>query len=154
MGDPNNGGLNEFSWNFDRMFNKVYSCEIEDSEVVVKASLAGVSRVPAVRYTVRYRVYEDGEIEVNFSGDILNEIEWLPRLGFETKIPKEKTDFIYFGMGPEENYRDMCTHATMGLYESDAKKEYVNYVKPQEHGNHMGTKVSLYERRTYFYGRR
>ena len=139
-GDPNNGGLNEFSWNFDRMFNKVYSCEIEDGEVVVKASLAGVSRVPAVRYTVRYRVYEDGEIEVNFSGDILNEIEWLPRLGFETKIPKEKTDFIYFGMGPEENYRDMCTHATMGLYESDAKKEYVNYVKPQEHGNHMGTK--------------
>ncbi len=28
----------------------------------------------------------------------------------------------------------------MGMYESTAKNEYVDYVKPQEHGNHYNTK--------------
>ena len=28
----------------------------------------------------------------------------------------------------------------MGMYQSDAKKEYVDYIKPQEHGNHYNTK--------------
>ena len=30
----------------------------------------------------------------------------------------------------------MCHWATVGMYESTAEKEYVNYVLPQEHGNH------------------
>jgi len=64
----------------------------------------------------------------------------LPRFGFELKIPKGKSSFKYFGMGPLENYSDMKNHATMGLYESNAAEEYVNYVMPQEHGNHTGTK--------------
>lgn len=28
----------------------------------------------------------------------------------------------------------------MGMYESTAENEYVNYIKPQEHGNHYNTK--------------
>jgi len=131
---------NNTSWNFNRIFNKVYSCEIVDGKVVVKASLAGVGRVPFAKYTVTYTVYEDGEIEVAMTGDIIEQVEWLPRFGFELKIPKGKSSFKYFGMGPLENYSDMKNHATMGLYESNAAEEYVNYVMPQEHGNHTGTK--------------
>lgn len=131
---------NNTSWNFNRIFNKVYSCEVVDGKVVVNASLAGVGRVPFAKYTVTYTVYEDGEIEVAMTGNIIEEVEWLPRLGFELKIPKGKANFKYFGMGPMENYSDMKKHATMGLYESSAAGEYVNYVMPQEHGNHTGTK--------------
>ena len=29
----------------------------------------------------------------------------------------------------------------MGMYESSAEKEYVDYIKPQEHGNHYNTKL-------------
>ena len=131
---------NNTSWNFNRIFNKVYSCEVVDGKVVVNASLAGVGRVPFTKYTVTYTVYEDGEIEVAMAGDIIEQVEWLPRLGFEMKIPKEKANFKYFGMGPLENYGDMKSHSSMGLYESSAAEEYVNYVMPQEHGNHTGTK--------------
>ena len=139
-GNPHNGNVNNTSWNFNRIFNKVYSCEIVDGKVLVNASLAGVGRVPFAKYTVTYTVYEDGEIEVAMTSDIIEQIEWLPRLGFEMKIPKEKANFKYFGMGPAENYSDMKSHAAMGLYESCAADEYVNYVMPQEHGNHTGTK--------------
>ena len=139
-GNPRGGNRNDTSWNFNRMFNKVYSCEIVDGKITVNASLAGVGRTPAIKYTIVYSVYEDGEIEVSMTGNIIDEIEWLPRLGFEMKIPKDKVNFKYFGMGPTENYCDMKNHASMGLYESNAQAEYVNYVMPQEHGNHTGTK--------------
>lgn len=43
-------------------------------------------------------------------------------------------------MGPYENYADICHHVSFGRYESTAKKEYVPYVVPQEHGNHEGTR--------------
>ena len=48
-------------------------------------------------------------------------------------------------MGPEENYCDLKGHAMIGLYESKAEDEYVNYVMPQEHGNHIGTKYLNFE---------
>ena len=35
----------------------------------------------------------------------------------------------------------MCHWAPVGLYESSAEKEYVNYVMPQEHGNHNEVKM-------------
>jgi beta-galactosidase len=31
--------------------------------------------------------------------------------------------------------------APMGMYESSSDKEYVEYVRPQEHGNHYDTRV-------------
>lgn len=139
-GNPHDS-RNATSWNLDKVFNKVYSCEVVNGRVVVSASLAGVGRIPFLRYTVQYSVYEDGETEVALEAKVLDEIEWLPRLGFEMKIPKEKAQFKYFAMGPLENYRDMKNHVAMGLYESDAAKEYVNYVMPQEHGNHSGAKM-------------
>lgn len=44
-------------------------------------------------------------------------------------------------MGPNESYCDMHHASMIDLYESDAESEYVNYVMPQEHGNHIETKV-------------
>ena len=35
----------------------------------------------------------------------------------------------------------MKYHSKVGFYESDADKEYVNYIVPQEHGNHIDTKL-------------
>ena len=31
--------------------------------------------------------------------------------------------------------------STVGMYESSAEKEYVPYVRPQEHGNHVDVKL-------------
>jgi beta-galactosidase len=40
-----------------------------------------------------------------------------------------------------ESYQDMCHWATIGKYESTVENEYVNYVLPQEHGNHNKVKM-------------
>ncbi len=127
--------------NLDRQFGKVYECTLEKNKITVIGSLAGVSRTPYFRYTATYTVFADGRIDVSLCGKVKENCVWLPRLGFEFKLPKEKTDFRYFGMGPYENYIDMHRASSIDWYESNAAREYVNYIVPQEHGNHTKTKV-------------
>ena len=126
--------------NLDRQFDKIYECTLCGAQVTVNGSLAGVSRTPYFRYTVKYSVTSDGTINVELDGKIKDKCEWLPRLGFEIKVPYEKSVFEYFGMGPYENYIDMNHASMIDLYQSDADSEYVNYIMPQEHGNHTNTK--------------
>ena len=126
--------------NLNRHFSKVYSCELSENTILVKGSLSGVSRMPYFRYDLSVSVAADGTVEFYLGGEVRENVHWLPRLGFEFVLPSEHKAFTYFGYGPYESYSDAHNASLMGLYESDADKEYVNYVRPQEHGNHYNVK--------------
>ena len=124
---------------YDRVHNKVYESKIEGNKITLKSSLAGVSKCPFFRYTATYEFFANGRIDVSIEGGFDPvKCEYLPRIGFEfmTKVK----DFEYYGYGPIEAYCDMHNGAMVGKYESSADKEYVDYINPQEHGNHYGTK--------------
>ena len=131
--------------NLNRQFEFVYDCKLNANIVMVQGALAGVSRTPFFDYTVKYTVNKDGEIKVELDGKVKEDCIWLPRLGFEFKLPYENDIFRYFGAGPTESYCDMSRHAKIDWYESDADSEYVPYIMPQEHGNHTKTKVLKFE---------
>lgn len=118
--------------------NKVYSCKIEENTITVTAALAPVSRVPYFKYQVKYTFLPEGSVLVELDGGLVPDHTFLPRLGFEFKLAP--SNFEYFAYGPGEAYVDMHANARLGFYSSCADKEYVNYVKPQEHGNHYGAK--------------
>ncbi len=127
--------------NINRQFSKVYSCELSKNTVTVTGALAGVSRMPFVYHTTSYTFFENGEVKISLSGKLRDGLGiYLPRLGFEFTSPTMNDSFIYYGMGEDECYCDMNRHARVGLYTSDAKSQYVDYVMPQEHGNHIKTK--------------
>ena len=126
--------------NLDCAFNKVYSTQMENNVITVEGSLAGVSRLPVIRHTAEYRVYGDGRVEVDFNGTVREDAYWLPRLGFEFTLPASSNTFSYFGYGPYESYRDTHHASYIGQFESSAEREYVNYIYPQEHGNHTAVK--------------
>ncbi len=126
--------------NLDKSSVKVYSCGIADGCIAVFASLSGISRTPLLRFTQKITVHTDGTIAFDLQGDIRQDAFWLPRLGYEFTLPGAMADFAYFGNGPMESYRDLCHAGGMGLFESSAAKEYVHYVRPQEHGNHTAVK--------------
>ncbi len=127
--------------NINRAFNKTYSAAIEDGIIKVKGSVAGVSRVPFFRYDLIIKIFDNGKIDISLCGDIHDNTYWLPRLGFEFNLPSNNNEFTYFAKGPIDSYSDMGHWATVGLYSSNAEKEYVNYVRPQEHGNHNEAKM-------------
>ncbi len=126
--------------NLNASFNKVYDCNIVDGIIVVNGSIAGVSRVPIVKFKVTYKIFADGKIDVSVDANVREDATRLPRFGFDFELTKSTKDFTYFGFGPIESYCDMNHGALMGMYESNLDKEYVEYVRPQDHGNHFNTK--------------
>ncbi|OPJ58137.1 glycoside hydrolase family 2 TIM barrel-domain containing protein [Clostridium oryzae] len=126
--------------NLNRIFSKVYFCELADNKIIVNGSLAGISRSPFLRFNVMFTILGNGSIKVELEGKVKENCVYLPRLGFEFSIPKKNKEFRYYGMGPYENYLDMCHHTKVDMYESSVDKEYVPYIVPQEHGNHTRTK--------------
>ena len=130
--------LDWYKEKYDKMYSKVYETEILDNTITVKGALSSVSRSKFFTYTAEYTFFQDGRIDVVLDGDFDTSRAFLPRLGFEAET-KEK-NFEYFGYGPYESYVDMHHGSKIGMYKSDASSEYVNYIKPQEHGNHYDTK--------------
>ena len=134
-----NSSLSE---NWNRLASKVYSCTAEGNRITVKGSLAGTSRAPFLRFTAVYEFFEDGAVKVQLDGAVPEGFTtYLPRLGFEFVSPVQNDGFTYFACGKGESYRDMHGHARMGMYESCAADEYVDYPMPQEHGNHFNAKL-------------
>lgn len=127
--------------NLNHTFSKVYECYREEDGIVVSGALAGVSRVPVLKYQLYVEVSCDGTVDVRLCANVREKAIWLPRLGFEMVLPQDAQAFTYYGYGPMESYIDMHHHARIGMYESTAKDEYVPYVRPQDHGNHYGTKM-------------
>ena len=122
--------------NLDRIFDQMTDIQRVENKIITKGFLSGVGRMPFLEYTVEYSFYNDGSMKIKLDGKVRENCIWLPRLGFEFKLPAKMKNFKYFGRGPFENYCDMMLHTTSGWYESDVDSEFVNYSMPQEHGNH------------------
>ena len=126
--------------NLDKSFTKVYSCAVRDGAIELQGSLSGISRTPVFRYGLRVEITREGRIELKLEGRVREDAVWLPRLGYEFPLPGETGAFTYYGCGPWESYRDMRHGGYIGLHRSDPDREYVRYVRPQEHGNHTAVR--------------
>lgn len=124
--------------NYNKMHHKVYNTVINNNTITVDGAVSSVARANIIKYTAVYTFLADGSINVELCGDFNKKMIFLPRFGFEFTTASK--DFSYFGYGPFEAYIDMHHASKMGYYESFAEKEYVDYIKPQEHGNHYNTK--------------
>lgn len=126
--------------NLDFTYNNVHDMRVSDGSITVEGVLAGVSRRPFLRYKTSYRFGDGGQLRVILDADVAEDAVWLPRLGFQLTVPHENLPFSYYGMGPGECYCDSCHHGKIDFFSGNAAEEYVPYVNPQEHGNHIRVK--------------
>lgn len=91
--------------------------------------------------TLQYAVYPDGTVKVKaaltrklFGG------KDLPRFGVTVELPKSCENVEYYGRGTAENMCDMNAQSPVGIYKSTVPEMHENYIKPQDNGNHGGTK--------------
>ena len=89
-------------------------------------------------------------MKISLDGKVRENCIWLPRLGFEFKLPENMEKFKYFGRGPHENYTDRRASAQVGLFHSNVYDNFEkNYVMPQENGNRTDTRyVKLFSPET------
>lgn len=90
-----------------------------------------------------YTIHEDGSFDFKVDGIASGKRDcapdMLPRIGVSMRLPKDYQQVNYRGMGPTENYSDSHQAAYLGVFESTVDDLFVDYVKPQENGNHMET---------------
>lgn len=128
---------------YHRAHSKIESVNIDGNVITVKGRLVSISRPPYLWFTQVYSFFANGDIDIELIAEKDVKAPYFPRLGFEFKLDKSQNSFKYYGRGKLENYCDMHHYAPVGFYESTPEDEYVNYVMPQEHGNH--TKVRSVE---------
>ncbi|WP_053984593.1 glycoside hydrolase family 2 TIM barrel-domain containing protein [Niameybacter massiliensis] len=101
----------------------------------VSYALGGPAVRPLLQGTTTYTIWATGEIQVAMHADVRENLNALPRFGLELHMPAGNEQVAYFGMGPNENYMDLCQSAYMGRFETTVSNMYEPYIKPQECGN-------------------
>ncbi len=90
-------------------------------------------------FEIKYTVYADGTIKVKTElerrGFRLGELD-IPRFGVNIKLLKDLQNVEYFGLGEYENLCDFKAQSTVGIYNSTVDGLNVDYVRPQDNGNH------------------
>lgn len=90
---------------------------------------------------LNYSIYADGTVEVEASLDKkLFGGNDLPRFGVTVELPKAFSNVEYYGRGEKENMCDFNAQSPVGLYRNTVSEMHENYIKPQDNGNHGGTK--------------
>ena len=102
-------------------------------EIIHRAS--GRGQWDDFRHVQRYTLLPSGELAVENTVTIGNDITDLPRVGVSLTLAPGLEKLDWFGRGPWENYADRKTSAMVGLYQSIVADEYVPYIMPQEHGH-------------------
>lgn len=64
----------------------------------------------------------------------------LPAFGLEWMLPAQYSGLRFYGLGPEETYRDRSRGGKLGIHATDAMRDAAPYIIPQETGNHEGVR--------------
>lgn len=109
----------------------------EDNKVILQIKTTYRSKIGFDFETeMEYSVAPDGSILVNSTIVPAVNGEIIPRVGYRMELPEGFERMRWYGRGPLENYVDRKDATYVGVYEDLVSNQWVNYIKPQEMGNH------------------
>lgn len=126
----------------------IYKCTKKDNIYEFEGSFSSDAVKPCLYFTLKYEILKTAikisiKYKVNdFAIFKLNGVEMnLPRVGLEFAVDEKYSKFNYVGYGPHESYTDKRTACTNDYFSSDAKSNFIHYVRPQETGSHYGSSM-------------
>lgn len=125
---------------YDAAYTRAYRIEVLQNKhgVLIMEHLAVVAdtvqKILDVEMT--WKINEDGKIEAVIEAVKDKEFPDLPRFGIRMFLNKKMDEITYFGMGPQESYRDKHQASCHGLFRSKVAQMHEDYIRPQENGSH------------------
>ena len=125
---------------YDAAYTRAYRIEVLQNKhgVLIMEHLAVVAdtvqKILDVEMT--WKINEDGKIEAVIEAVKDKEFPDLPRFGIRMFLNKKMDQITYFGMGPQESYRDKHQASCHGLFRSKVAQMHEDYIRPQENGSH------------------
>ena len=121
-----------------------YSPIGNDSVVVESVRDVRFRSVPyAIAVSTRYTFGLDGAIAVRARYEIDPLFGDLPRVGMEMVVAEGFEALAYYGLGPNENYKDRIHSAKLGVFESSVESQHFPFIPPSECGGHEETRWLL-----------
>lgn len=94
-------------------------------------------------FEYKYTFYRDGSIKVKAEVE-KKKLDFtkydIPRFGLNLLLDVSLSNVEYYGLGELENLNDFKAQSRVGIYKSTAKDMCVDYIKPQDSGNHGETR--------------
>ena len=125
---------------YDAAYTRAYRIEVLQNKhgVLIMEHVAVVAdtvqKILDVKMT--WKINEDGKIEAVIEAIKDKEFPDLPRFGIRMFLNKKMDEVTYFGMGPQESYRDKHQASCHGLFRSKVAQMHEDYIRPQENGSH------------------
>jgi len=125
---------------YDAAYTRAYHIEVLQNKhgVLIMEHVAVVAdtvqKILDVKMT--WKINEDGKIEAVIEAIKDKEFPDLPRFGIRMFLNKKMDEITYFGMGPQESYRDKHQASCHGLFRSKVAQMHEDYIRPQENGSH------------------
>lgn len=92
---------------------------------------------------LRYQVDGCGTVSVDFTIDVDQSYQALPRVGVELVVPQGFERLEYYGYGENETYPDRLMSGRLGLYRTTVEAQHFAFVPPSENGGHEGTRYLI-----------
>ena len=131
---------------YDNLFAETKLEGVKEKNGAVEVECEGVLKFngKAVFETeIKYTIYPDGTIKVKTElerkGLALGKID-IPRFGLNVHLDKSLDNVEYYGLGDKENLPDFDPQSTIGIYSAKLEELNVDYIKPQDNGNHGKTR--------------
>ena len=125
---------------YDAAYTRAYRIEVLQNKhgVFIMEHVAvladTVQKILDVEMT--WKINKDGKIEAVIEAVKDKEFPELPRFGIRMFLNKKMKEVTYFGMGPQESYRDKHQASCHGLFRSKVAQMHEDYIRPQENGSH------------------
>ena len=133
---------NDYGANLQNRFRTWYNPQMKVKEVTVVNgnSVVATFDMPdqKARLQMTYTLTAGGEVIVreHLTTEKDAKVSEMFRFGMDIEMPGQFDRVKYYGRGPVENYIDRNSSEFLGYYENEVAKEYFDYVRPQESGNH------------------
>lgn len=110
-------------------------------EILVESYIAPPVLVWGFMTKTRYTIYSDGKILINVHASPTGSFPGtIPRVGIEMTLPEQQKLCQWFGLGPDQTYRDMKSAGKVGIWQKPVEQASHMYEMPQETGNHTETR--------------
>lgn len=125
---------------YDKAYTRAYTTEVVQGKhgvkIVSHASVVAETVQKILDVTITWKIDTSGQIDADIEATKDGEFPDLPRFGVRMFLDKKLSDARYFGMGPQESYRDKHQAASHGLYRANVGDLHEDYIRPQENGSH------------------
>ena len=125
---------------YDKAYTRAYTTEVVQGKhgvkIVSHASVVAETVQKILDVTITWKIDASGKIDADIEATKDGEFPDFPRFGVRMFLDKKLSDARYFGMGPQESYRDKHQAASHGLYQANVGDLHEDYIRPQENGSH------------------